>query len=319
MKKLAIGIMTFNRAKIIREDLAAIVKPAKEYDIDIYIYDGSTNRDTESVVKTYIEAGYNHIYYIHADAHLSVGESVYQRLEGVLFETEAKYVCLCSDHRVIKSNYYSEILSYVDKDYDIIMLHDNLLKGIHTYNSLTEFVNATIVSLTAWGATIIKKSLLAPLAYREICEATPSFGVSSIYLRAIGKAEMFRGATINTGRSLCVESAQYKGKSNSSKNMWTSWIVDWYRFVESLPAAYEDIREGLYNRPDLEKGFFSFNELLRQRSEGQFDWKKCHEYRNCVKKVVCLPYAVVFVIAVLPQSVARGLNREGNKWNKILK
>ncbi len=43
MKKLAISFVTFNRAKHIKEDLDIIAQPTKDLNIDIYIYDGSTN------------------------------------------------------------------------------------------------------------------------------------------------------------------------------------------------------------------------------------------------------------------------------------
>lgn len=47
MKKLAISFITYNRTRQLKEALDIIAQPTKEYDIDIYIFDGSTNANTE--------------------------------------------------------------------------------------------------------------------------------------------------------------------------------------------------------------------------------------------------------------------------------
>ena len=306
MKKLAMSFITYNRAKHIREDLAIIAQPTKECDIDIYIYDGSTNMQTKQVVDEYLQEGYNHIHYLHTDKHISVIDSIYQRVTDALLAPDAEYVWMCGDKFVIRPDHYLEILSYIDRSYDIITIYGYPLKETRRFDNARSYVNCAIVPITHYGSTIIKKKLIESFNIWKACEECPSFGVQLTYLRAIADVEGFKGVVIDKGTQTSIES-QYQTPSSSESQMWTSWVVNWYRFVELLPPVYEDIREGLYNRPDLQAGFFSRKELLRQRSEGQFDWKKCWECKEYIKKVIVMPNVYVFGIAILPRCVVKRL------------
>ena len=130
-----------------------------------------------------------------------------------------------------------------------------------------------------------------------------AFGVQFIFLLAIGNCKIFKGVVIDGGEQATVLS-KFLTRSGSLSSMWNSWIKDWYKFIDLLPDAYNSVKEGLYDRPDLQMGFFSVKELLRQRSEEQFDGKKCIEYRKYVKKVIVLPSIIVFGIAILPKGLA---------------
>lgn len=297
MKKLAMSFITYNRAKHMKEDLDNIIQLTKDLDIDIYIYDGSTNIHTEYVVNQYLKRGYDHIHYFHSASLISLG-----RISNALHCPEAEYVWFCGDKFVIKPEYYSQILSYIDKSYDIITIYGNPLKGSKKFNNPINFIDYAIVPITHFGSTIIKKELIETFSVAEYMNKNPSFGVQLIYLNAI-KIKIFKGIAIDGGEQVNIKS-YYKTKSVSSSFMWDSWIRDWHQFVNMLPDAYNSIKEGLYNRPDLQMGFFSVKELLRQRSEEQFDWKKCIEYRKFVKKVIVLPSIIVFGIAILPKGLA---------------
>lgn len=303
MKKLAISIVTYNRAKHIREDLAAVAQPTKEQGIDIYIFDGSTDERTRHVIGQYMAKGYSHIHYFHMGKQLVALESMTQRIISAFHIPDVEYVWLCGDKFTIRPEHYPEILSYIQKSYDIITIYGGILKGTRTFDSVSRFVDYAIVPITHFGSTIIKKSLIQPYDVQAERKRIPSFGVQGIYLQAIANKEDFKGVVID-GESQCQIVSKYNTVSASFSYMWQAWIVNWHRFIELLPSAYDSVREGLYNRPDLQMGFFSLRELLRQRSEGQFDWKKCWECRKIIKKVIVMPDIFVFFISLLPRSIA---------------
>lgn len=316
MKKLAISIVTCNRAKHINEDLNVIAQPTKEYGIDIYIYDGSTNMQTERVVKKFWNQGFDHIYYSHANAELSIQESGITRVNAALNDPEAEYVWMTGDKFIISPEHYSKIFSYIDKTYDIITIYGFVLSGTRRFDRVDRFADYAIVPITHWGSTIIKKKLLTPYSIAEECEKMPSFGAQSVFLQAIVNSEKFHGVVIDAGQRVNLKS-RFQTKSRSLSHMWLSWLKNWYCFIEGLPSAYDSVREKLYNKPDRQMGFFSFRELLRQRSEGQFDWKKCCECREYVKRVIILPSLFVFCISLLPPSVAKWLWANYRYWEQI--
>lgn len=305
MKKLAISFITYNRAKHIKEGLDIMSLAAKQHGIDIYIYDGSTNTQTEYVVKQFMENGHDHIHYFHADKDLSPVDNQIQRLDNALKGPDAEYVWMCGDRFVIKPEYYSEIMSYIDKSYDIITIYERILNGTKIFHKPDKFACYAIVPLTNWGSTIIKKNLIEKFDLREELDKILSFTISSIYLQAIDKRG-FKGVVIDGGKQAKIVS-RYKTKSGSLSTMWSDWVINWHQFIEGLPSVYDGVKKYLFNKPDLQMRFFSLDELLRQRSEGQFDWKLYMKCRKYVKKVIVMPNVVVFAIAILPRNIAKWL------------
>ena len=306
MKKLAISIVTYNRSKHIKEGLAAIARPTREQGIDIYIFDGSTDNRTEHVVEQYIAKGYDHIHYYHGDKQLSALEDMIQRITNAFLMPEAEYVWFCGDKFTVRPEHYLDIFSYIEKSYDIITIYGKILNGTRTFNKASRFLDYAMVPITHWGSTIIKKEMIEPYDIQAETERIPTFGVQNIYLLAIADKDEFKGVVIDAkSRDRIV--SRYNTPSSTVGAMWPGWVADWYRFIKLLPSAYDDVRENLYNRPDLQMGFFSLKELLRQRSEGQFDWKKYWESREYVKKVIVMPSVFVFCISLLPRCVARWL------------
>ena len=303
MKKLAISFITYNRTRQLKEALDIIAQPTKEYDIDIYIFDGSTNANTEHIVKQYKKNEYNHIYYFRADRKLSIKDSYWSRLNSALVIPNTEYIWLCGDMFVIKPMYYSKIMSYIDKSYDIITIYGGILKGTRDFDEPNSFVDYAIVPITHFGSTIIKKKLIEQYDIKKSLEKNGSFGVQLIYLRAIVKND-FKGVVIDGGKQVSI-STKYQAKRDWLNNVWITWLSNWYQFICLLPDAYENIRERLYNRIDLTIHFFSIEMLLLQRAEGKFDWKKYIECKEYVKKVILLPGSIVFVVAILPKKIAR--------------
>lgn len=306
MKKLAISFITFNRAKHIKEDLENITKLASDYLIDIYIYDGSTNRHTEYVVKKYVDDGNNHIHYLHLNSNMSTRDNLTLRLDKALLAPNAEYIWLCGDKFVVKPKYYSEILSYIDRSYDIITIYGRILRGTKKFDNPSDFVDYAIVPITQFGSTIIKKELIESFSIKKFRNKLPAFGIQLMYLKAIEEKSLFKGVVIDAGGQVNILT-HYETKSDSLSCMWDTWIVNWYKFIHALPSTYDSIRDGLYNRPDQQMGFFSSKELFRQRSEGQFDWKKYMKCRKYVKKVIVMPNILVFSIAILPKNIAKWL------------
>ena len=162
-------------------------------------------------------------------------------------------------------------MSYIDKSYDIITIYEKILKGTREFEDVSGFADYAIVPVTQFGSTIIKKKLIELYSIKKARKNIAAFGVQFIFLLAIGNCKIFKGVVIDGGEQATVLS-KFLTRSGSLSSMWNSWIKDWYKFIDLLPDAYNSVKEGLYNRPDLQMGFFSIKELLRQRSEEQFDW-----------------------------------------------
>lgn len=306
MNKLAISFMTYNRAKHIKEDLDIIAQPTKECGIDIYIYDGSTDACTEYVVKQCVEEGYDHIHYFRTDKTMSLTDSISQRITNALMFPDAEYIWLCGDKFVIKPEYYSEILSYIDQSYDIITIYGGILKGTREFNKPSRFLDYAIVPITHYGSTIIRKRLLEHSNIQKARRECPPFTPQLTYLRAIASLKNFKGIVIDGGKQVNI-SSRYQVKRGWQSCVWDTWVLNWHQFICLLPDTYENVRKNLFNRIDKEVHFFSIRMLLLQRSEGQLNLKIYVKCRKYVRKIIIASNMTVFGIAILPRSIAKWL------------
>jgi len=299
-RKLAMSFVTYNRAKHIQEDLEQIAAPAREKGIDIYIFDGSTNRQTEKVVNFYVEKGYDHIHYLRY-------ENERQRLKDALLLPDAEYIWLCGDKFVILPQNYDTVLTCAEEGFDVITMYGHPLTDTRCFDDPVKYVEYSIIPFTHYGASVIKKDLIKSFDIVRLTKEFPEYWKMLLYIKAIDK-EDFKGITICLPKKDLSIQSRFHTRSSSESRMWEIWIEDWYHTIMSFPERYRGIEETLLNRPDRDMHFFCMKALIRQRAEGQFDFKTCMEYKNYIPKVIVLPRAAVFAVSLIPQNIARSIS-----------
>ncbi|NLG04511.1 MAG: hypothetical protein GX567_11895 [Clostridia bacterium] len=300
--KIAMGILTANRSKHIKEDLNAIAAETYKRNIGIYIYDGSTDIKTEKVVSEFIDKGYHHVHYFHNNEH-DDKKNFRDRASSLLSEMDAEYIWICGDKFTILPVNYEKILFYVDKDYDIITIYSKPINRTQCFSDPVLFLNYAIVPLTHWGSTIIRKELINNFNFIDIMSKCPSFWHVYMYAKAIEK-QNFLGIVLFVNEKKLQLKARYHTRSRTLSHMWYSWIENWYKLIEILPRRYSRIKPNLYNRIDKDVHFFCLQELFRQRAENQFDFRKCLEYKQYISKVILLPNLLVYFISAIPTEIA---------------
>lgn len=298
MKLLSLSIITYNRPKHIKEQLQYIAKDTKEKDIDIYIYDGSTNGATKKIVKKYIDEGNDHIRYFYYEDSL---EKSRQRVMDAMLKPDSEYTWLCGDRFIVNPKHYDVILDHAKEKFDIITIYDTALNGTRYFEDSVKYLEYSIVPFTHFGATIVRKDILGNEIRKEFLDHFPNFARVRYLIDSIS-GNQFRGVTLHI-KDLRINT-RYSTPSLSDSKMWDVWIKEWYLMVESIPEKYGKSRENLYSILDKRMQFFTINKLLKQRAQRQFGLIKCIEYYKYVHKVVLMPYAVVLFIAALPPELA---------------
>lgn len=307
--KLAISIMTYNRAKHIKEDLAAIAEPAKEYSIGIYIFDGSTDGKTKRIVNEYIELGYNNIVYYHYEE-----SELQQRIADSIMGVDADYIWHSGDKFIVLPQNYEQIMYHIDYGkYDIISIDNTTLNGTKIFTKPEEFAEYGIIPLAHYGATIIRRELVCQLGteyFKELIndKSISAFSRMIFYMRAIDKRD-FRGIVIHVHKDQLALQSKYHTKSESEDKMWEVWIWKWGNAMNALPKRYKGIRKKIVCVPDKECRFFRLQMLVKQKLEGQFDINKCKSYKAYIMEQISLPYCVICMIAVLPNKFLRYIQK----------
>lgn len=305
VSKLAICFITYNREKNIEEDLRHIAQTASRLGVEIYIFDGSLSNKTQAVTERYIVKGYQNIHYRHYGEQ-NVQKNTVQRVADVFTIPDVDYIWLCGDKFLVSKHNYKFILDYIDQGYDIITMYDRFLNGIRFFDDAAEFVEYSLIPLTHFGSTIIRKDLFEKLDINKIVNEWSSFGIWYLYISAINK-EKFKGITVHFNKDCFLVQSRYNVRSHCQNHMWDTWIKDWYNIVMHLPARYKKIQFKIINKINRETHFFGVKELLRQRSEKQFDLKKCIQYKNYIRATVPKPIIKIYLIALIPPRAANAI------------
>lgn len=303
MSKLAISIITCNRFKNIEEDLKWIADATYKSNIRVYIFDGSTDKRTEYIVKKYIENGYFHIKYYH-NIENDNDKNIMLRIHDAFFIPDEEYIWICGDKFIINPQYYGLINNYIDNSYDIITLYDIALNGLKQFVNPVLFADYAIVALTHWGSTIIRKKLISNIDFCKIMGTAPGYKITNLYLQAILKSKDFKGVVCHINNTVFRLKSHYYTESASTKKMIEVWVNQWHKFIISLPNEYNKIKPSLMTRMDRDMNFFSIINLLKYRSLGQFNIKTCKEMKLQISSVILQKFLVVCLIALLPQKIA---------------
>ena len=86
------------------------------------------------------------------------------------------------------------------------------------------------------------------------------------------------------GGQQAFKTSRYKTPSKSRSYMWDTWIIRWNQFINLLPDAYDNIKKQLFNKPDLQMGFFSFKEFTTSAVRGTILLEKIFGMQGTCKK-----------------------------------
>lgn len=161
--ELEIAIVTYNRCEFVEEWLKYGYEQIKIRNINLGIYDSSTNDDTEKYINEFKkEHGDNTIEYYRIDSDVNIG---YKPMFPIL-SSKAKYVWVSGDSRCHDFHYLDKkVFPYIKKGIDYIILHaiNNEENDGKKYISKDELLEECFLSMTCIGLSIYKTEIFNPL------------------------------------------------------------------------------------------------------------------------------------------------------------
>lgn len=121
MKKLLIGIPTYNRPVIVEEWIEKQKDFLDEYNIDVVFWDSSENEATMQVVNRVIQQGYT-LFSIHRVSSELDAETKALLLYENYEKSEYEYLWLMHDHTMYEKNFYKKLLEYLTTGRDFYIL-----------------------------------------------------------------------------------------------------------------------------------------------------------------------------------------------------
>lgn len=318
MKKLCICIPTYNRSKCIEHILRSYLEWIKEHDIDLYIFDSSSDGKTAIYVDEYMPSYGGHLFYeLETNYPDKTTDLKVFRLFDKLQE-KYEYIHLSGDGLVIDINKYINLLKNpIMEDYDIIHFNSWLDRNEIIYSSGHDFAKDNGWYATYYGSTVISSKVIKRANYAKLVEQYRNTGFMYWYGMLNAVAEDNQKIVAFKEFPLLNNPFKSTNTSHQPGRFVTFWIVSWNQVIDALPAHYDDIKSKI--KKDIGKNLklYSYRNLLNLRASGNLEYRVIKEQKQLVKKVTDVSIGRLIVISFVPKKLASLVMLIGRKIKSV--
>ena len=299
MTLLALAIPTYNRSDILIPHLKEMCDTLNELEVDVYIYDDSSDSYTENSIKSG-ELAIKNLYY----KRNIPGNGHDINLRTALKETNAEYIWLLGDSFKIDLTALRKIHEFIynNSEFDLISVNTNNERvGIvepKCFNTALEVYEKLGWHLTLTGTTIYKKKAIN--FDLNIIENYKNFPQISI---------IFETLHYNNSQLYWWGNSPVLIPNNSKKSYWMNSIfqtfIDDLRItLKNLPLKLSDKQIDFFIKDHaIRSGICSFKNFISLRGKNYFNQNVLKQYQNDFKKYSNTPILVLKIIAVIPSSL----------------
>lgn len=296
---LAIAIPTYNRAEIIKFNLASILGELIKFNIPVYISDDSTDDSTELLIK---ELKSKHDLFFYRKNEVRLGHDL-NCVKTITFPKE-KYVWYLGDSMIIEPGAIELILKYVEnEDFDFISCNaDGRELDIESkiFTDKIEIFDNLCWHLTLTGATIYNKEKLSGLLNFD----------TSKFKNFPQTAIIFEQLVLENSNLCWINRRLVRNNPNKTsywaKNVFNVFLEDFSSFVFNLPTEYSiSSKIKVVRDHSLKTGVFSYFSFINYRIEGYYDYKTFLKYRKKIKKFTSNNTGILIVISLVPRVILK--------------
>lgn len=291
---LAIAIPTYNRPKILKENLLTMLPDLEKFHINVYISDDSENDETKQMVAEFKQQ-YQNVYYYKNDPRLGHDLNCLSTLK----KPSEQYIWYLGDAQVIAQGALKRILDEIEKNkYDFIVVNSECRqKTIETkvYKDPNSFFVDMAWHATMTGVTIYRNEVLFRHDYSKYAKS--NFMQLAVLLEELTESE-------NGVLWICEN--MIIGNRNKSESYWRKSVfkvfaLDWSEFILKLPEVYTGAnkREVIRSHSN-HTGLFKFKSYLILRSENILNVKSYLKYFGVLKKATSMNIYVIPFLFLLP-------------------
>lgn len=320
MKKLASCIPTYNRPDIIEEFLHSYMSVYQKLNIDVYIYDSSSDDDTKEVVAEYIPL-YDNLNYVRMDSDIHSNMKVYDIYQHYQKEKTYEYLWVASDALRWTEDVMQEIMVQLQKSqYDILIInhHDVEHIGTREYTDKNELFLDVSWHMTLYGAAIVRmETLLKDVDWHYMIEkyCIPeriNFSHVALYFEQILKLEKFRAFYYSFPEEKLITS-KLKIKSGWQEETFKVWCGYWPDAINALPDFYSHKKEVIKKNGEY-SGILTYQNIFSLRIQNIYSLKIFIRYFGRWHILVNVSLIQMFLLAVMPEEWLLGYRKNRAKW-----
>ncbi len=295
--KLSIVIPTYNRSKILSDNLPGILHEAKKYSIPIYISDNSLNDKTKKLVLK-LSSSYEFLFY---EKNLTDVGHDKNSLHSLCLP-KSDYVWLLGDSFEVFTSAFKMLINIIEKYKPNLISVNSAGRELDyksgVYDHVEVFRNLGW-HLTLTGVTIYSRDAIKSMVRNEILKSKnfPQIPLIFNYL--------------SNDKGLYWINNKLIKASNKKKGYWVSstfsiFIDDWSRAILSISNCYSDEdKQDVILQHSHKTNIFGFKSMVSIRLNKAFNYKILFRYKNQLIRHSNLNYLTLFLIAVSPVPVLR--------------
>lgn len=298
-KLLGIAIPTYNRPKILEENILAMLPEIRRLGVPIYISDDSPGDETEVMVAK-LRQLHKPVYYTRNKP--SLGHDM--NFVATIKSADTDYVWYLGDSVVIDQGGLEKVHALLLTSRPDFCFVNNEIRCVDTrdyhVNDLRDFLKRFAWHLTLSGATIYSRAAVHSLTIPSVesWRNFPQLGLIFQYGLVKNRTAYWLGS--------CGVSSNRNKKSYWSSAVVTTFAVDWVNLVKNFSSAYSDteLRE-IFLSHSLHTGIFGWRKAIRYRLDRALTFKLLRTYRLEIKLAAHTNYAFLTIISLLPVAASR--------------
>lgn len=305
MKQIAICMVTYNRAEIVKDVLIQWLKAMDSAVADILVYDSSTNEDTREFVEG-IAQKEKHVSYIRINSEVHSSKKVYDIYQNAEIQNNYSYVWIVPDYFSFSREVIEKAEKHLDEGCDMLMMNfrDSDHLGDKLYIDRNEVFYRYAWALTQYGIvilnsnTVLKKADWNYLTRKYLGDETRNFSHVAMYFEVLAWMDEIQFYHIEVERKDWRVSKQI-GTSRYLSEYFEVWGKYWPNTIYQLPDVYTDKTEAI-KRHSRYSGALNVANLALLRKENVLTHQKFWQYRKNWKKISAASGFMLFWSAYAP-------------------
>ena len=305
---VACCFLTHDHTDALKEILDKCLKTYADHNIDICIYDDSTNDDTSSLIAEYTEKGADNLFYV--DAHDATGgnHKYLLVLQGYGLPKDYDYIWPCKDRVCFGEEFISRLRDAINEGHDVVQgafeyarwdVGENLTQSVYT--DPAEFYRLYDVMTTNWECLIRKKAtMLDPIdwgKYTSEYKLGPMNEFNQTLSLFFRLAEM-DSCSIRICRYTDERFISSKASSNWKSEIFELWVDKWIGANFSLPSIYDSYKmEAIKGQTNLTELFGSVERMISLHIDGVFTKEIFEKYKSIWGYMTEIPLSSLEMIA----------------------
>lgn len=250
-KKITWCIPTYNRPNEVNKVLEKMLPALKKYGIDLYVYDSSSNDETENILEKH--KSYDNFSYIRLPSDIKPVEKIRKIFTGYKHKWDYDYVWLVKDRVYCSEELLENIINAAGDNPDAIFLR--AIETLHTID-ITQNHYSDPVSLyhdwgwliTSWDCLLLsREKILNNVNWDEIMaryavNGDISFILVVLLFDTLAKKEQCNVPVLNAIVGKHILNLPLS-KAKSLNNIFSVWGYEWYLTNTRLPDIYNNEKE----------------------------------------------------------------------------